>query len=173
MSSGKWSSDPLKDLEWEKQAASTAGKRPAPGNDKQPAALAATAPPLARQAATEMTATPLSSSTAPSIASSETAAALAANVCPTCKRKLLSTLSVICSWCGAAIDNAEYLERAAKERARRDEAERLRLEAEMEETAKHGVIGRLKKVGKARVAEGRTIDPTIAEAMTLGTDNEL
>jgi hypothetical protein len=78
----------------------------------------------------------------------------------------------MCNWCGTPIENAEYLQRAAKERASRDEAERLRLEAEIEETAKHGVIGRLKKQTKALALAPRKIDPVIAEAMRHGTDSD-
>lgn len=69
--------------------------------------------------------------------------------CPSCGRKLLTTRSVLCNWCGARIEDEEYLEKAAKERAAQDAAERERIEAEIAETARYGSFGRLKRVAKS------------------------
>lgn len=69
--------------------------------------------------------------------------------CPSCGRKLLTVRSVLCNWCGARIEDEEYLKRAARERAAQDAAERERAEQEMQETARFGVLGRLKKVAKS------------------------
>ena len=69
-------------------------------------------------------------------------------VCPTCKRKLLTQTSALCNWCGAKIDNTEYQERAALSRQERDQQERAALEATIQEEAQHGILGRLKRLGK-------------------------
>jgi ribosomal protein L37AE/L43A len=69
--------------------------------------------------------------------------------CPACGRKLLTLTSVLCNWCGAVIENDEYQQRAAETRAAQDAAERERLETEISETARMGVLGRLKQKGKA------------------------
>lgn len=71
-----------------------------------------------------------------------------AETCPSCGRKLLTMMSVLCNWCGAVIDNEEYQQRAAEARHAKDAAERERLEQEISETARHGVLGRLKQKGK-------------------------
>ena len=68
--------------------------------------------------------------------------------CPHCGRKLLTSMSILCNWCGEKIDVEEYQERAAQERAARDEHEREAVEREMEETRRRGVLGRLKKTGQ-------------------------
>lgn len=69
-------------------------------------------------------------------------------VCPSCKRKLLTQTSVLCNWCGAKIDDDEYLVRAAQQRLAQDEQERLQVEAVAQEEARYGVFGRLKRLGK-------------------------
>ena len=69
--------------------------------------------------------------------------------CPSCGRKLLTLRSVLCNWCGARIEDEEYLERAAKERAAQDAAERERVEMELAESVRYGTIGRLKRLAKA------------------------
>jgi hypothetical protein len=69
--------------------------------------------------------------------------------CPSCGRKLLTVRSVLCNWCGARIENEEYLARAAKERAAQDAAERERIELEISETARYGSFGRLKRMAKS------------------------
>lgn len=66
--------------------------------------------------------------------------------CPNCGRKLLTVGSILCNWCGAAIDDEEHQKRAAEERARVDAELKHRLEIEQQETARYGVLGRLKKV---------------------------
>ena len=68
--------------------------------------------------------------------------------CPSCGRKLLTVRSVLCNWCGARIDDEEYLARAARERAAQDAAEKEKAEHELQETARYGVLGRLKRVAK-------------------------
>lgn len=69
--------------------------------------------------------------------------------CPSCGRKLLTVRSVLCNWCGARIDDEEYLVKAARERAAQDAAERDKAEQELKETARYGVFGRLKRVAKS------------------------
>jgi len=69
-------------------------------------------------------------------------------VCPTCQRKLLTQTSPLCNWCGAQIDNPEYQARAAQSRQERDQAERDELESIIQEEAQHGILGRLKRLGK-------------------------
>lgn len=69
-------------------------------------------------------------------------------VCPTCKRKLLTQTSALCNWCGAKIDNPDYQQQAARSRAERDQQERAELEATIQEEAQHGILGRLKRLGK-------------------------
>ena len=71
-----------------------------------------------------------------------------ATVCPTCKRKLLTQTSPLCNWCGAQIDNPEYQARAAQSRLERDQQERAELEMVIQEEAQHGILGRLKRLGK-------------------------
>ncbi len=82
----------------------------------------------------------------PTPASAEGAADIA--VCPTCKRRLLTHTSALCNWCGAKIDNPEYQTKAAQNRQQRDRQERAELEAVIQEEARHGILGRLKRLGK-------------------------
>ena len=69
-------------------------------------------------------------------------------VCPTCKRRLLTQTSALCNWCGAKIDNDDYQARAAQTRQERDAQERAELESLIQEEAQHGILGRLKRLGK-------------------------
>lgn len=69
-------------------------------------------------------------------------------VCPACRRKLLTQTSTLCNWCGAKIDNPDYQARAAQSRQERDQQERAALEAVIQEEAQHGILGRLKRLGK-------------------------
>ncbi len=69
-------------------------------------------------------------------------------ICPACKRRLLTQSSALCNWCGAKIDNPDYQARAAQTRAERDAEERAALEAQVQEEAQHGILGRLKRLGK-------------------------
>lgn len=73
--------------------------------------------------------------------------------CPECGRKLLSTRSILCNWCGARIDDPEYLERAAQERAVLDARVRGQIDRENAESAQFGVLGRLKRKRKAGVSD--------------------
>ena len=68
--------------------------------------------------------------------------------CPTCKRRLLTQTSALCNWCGAKIDNDQYQARAAQTRLERDAQERAELESLIQEEAQHGILGRLKRLGK-------------------------
>jgi DNA-directed RNA polymerase subunit RPC12/RpoP len=72
--------------------------------------------------------------------------------CPTCGRKLLTQTSMLCNWCGARIDDLQYQARAAEGRQARDQRERAALEATIQEEAQHGVLGRLKRLGKQKPA---------------------
>ena len=65
--------------------------------------------------------------------------------CPTCHRKLLTQTSILCNWCGAKIDDPEYLARAAEGRQALDQQEREQIEAVVQEETKFGVFGRLKR----------------------------
>ena len=78
-------------------------------------------------------------------------------VCPTCKRRLLTHTSALCNWCGAKIDNPEYQTKAAQNRLERDRQERAELEAVIQEEARHGILGRLKRLGKQ--AKGSPREP--------------
>ncbi len=69
--------------------------------------------------------------------------------CPHCRHRLLTHRSVLCSWCGQPINDEKYLARAAAERAAADEAERQKIKIETEETAKFGVVGRLRRKAKS------------------------
>lgn len=69
-------------------------------------------------------------------------------VCPTCKRKLLTQTSPLCNWCGAPIADEDYQARAAQSRAERDQMERAAMESVIQEEAQHGILGRLKRLGK-------------------------
>lgn len=53
------------------------------------------------------------------------------DICPNCKRKLLSHASAKCNWCGCEINDEGYQQQAAQERAafRIHEAERDAIEA--------------------------------------------
>lgn len=75
--------------------------------------------------------------------------------CPTCGRRLLTTRSVLCNWCGAVIKNEVYQQRAAEERAQLDAELKRQVDLEQDETARLGVIGRLKLIKKM----GRKADP--------------
>ncbi len=72
--------------------------------------------------------------------------------CPACKRRLLTQTSALCNWCGAKIDNDEYQARAAQTRQERDAQERAELETLIQEEAQHGILGRLKRLGKQNKA---------------------
>ncbi len=82
-------------------------------------------------------------------------------VCPTCKRRLLTKTSALCNWCGAVIDNPEYQARAAQARLERDASERAALEAQVQEEAQHGILGRLKRLGKQN--KNAPPKPTLSE----------
>ena len=71
-------------------------------------------------------------------------------ICPVCGRKLLTMTSALCNWCGAKIDDPEYQERAAQTRLERDQTERAGLEAIVQEDARYGVWGRLKRRAKEK-----------------------
>jgi len=75
------------------------------------------------------------------------APAAEAKVCPSCHRKLLTQTSILCNWCGAKIDDPEYLARAAESRQALDQQERAQIEATVQEEARYGVFGRLKRRG--------------------------
>jgi ribosomal protein L37AE/L43A len=68
--------------------------------------------------------------------------------CPTCHRKLLTQTSILCNWCGAKIDDPNYLARAAEGRQALDQQEREQIEAVVKEETKFGVFGRLKHRAK-------------------------
>jgi hypothetical protein len=76
------------------------------------------------------------------------------SICPHCKRRLLSLRSILCNWCGKRIDDPEYLQRAAHERAVEDAKLRDQVEQEQHETARMGILGRLK--GKSKVTTRKT-----------------
>jgi hypothetical protein len=81
-----------------------------------------------------------------------------AKSCPACKRKLLTQTSILCNWCGAKIDDPEYLARAAAQRQALDEQERAQVEAVAQEEARYGVFGRLKHLGKTKPGgSGKTL----------------
>ncbi len=84
--------------------------------------------------------------------SPEPSEAVGAVICPTCKRKLLTQTSPLCNWCGAQIDNPEYQARAAQSRLERDQQERAELETIIQQEAQHGILGRLKRLGKQNKA---------------------
>jgi hypothetical protein len=69
--------------------------------------------------------------------------------CPHCRHKLLTHRSVLCNWCGQPIKDEKYLARAAAERAAVDEELRQKIKIETEETAKYGIVGRLRRKAKA------------------------
>jgi len=65
-----------------------------------------------------------------------------ANVCPHCKRKLLTQTSALCNWCGAKIDDPEYQMNAAQIRQSQDQTQRVRVEESQREKPKYGLFGR-------------------------------
>ena len=73
-------------------------------------------------------------------------------VCPACGRRLLTQTSALCNWCGAKIDNPDYQARATQTRLERDAQERAALEVQVQEEAQHGILGRLKRIGKQNKA---------------------
>ncbi len=92
---------------------------------------------------------PAASQSAPSAAEAKTEEAKTdIAVCPSCGRRLLTQTSALCNWCGAKIDNLDYQARAAQTRAERDAQERAALEVQVQEEAQHGILGRLKRLGK-------------------------
>ncbi len=85
-----------------------------------------------------------------------------AAVCPACKRRLLTQTSALCNWCGAKIENDEYQARAAQTRLERDTQERAELETLIQEEAQHGILGRLKRLGKQnKTAPAKDLSPKI------------
>jgi hypothetical protein len=70
------------------------------------------------------------------------------NECPHCGRKLLSTRSILCNWCGARIDDPVYQRKAAEERAELDRKVKEQIDRELDETARFGVLGRLQRKKK-------------------------
>jgi len=76
---------------------------------------------------------------------------LPAKFCPHCGRKLLTQASALCNWCGVKIDDPEYQQRAAQERLERDQADRIAVEAALQEEAEFGVMGRLKRQAKQKL----------------------
>ncbi len=81
-----------------------------------------------------------------------------AKVCPSCQRKLLTQTSILCNWCGAKIDDEEFLARAAAQRQAADEQDRAQIEAVAQEEARYGVFGRLKHLGKTKPGgSGKTL----------------
>ena len=94
-------------------------------------------------------------------------------VCPSCGRRLLTQASVLCNWCGAVIDNEEYQQKAAEARLAQDSLLRDRLELEISETAKHGVLGRLKQKKKElKSNHDRSADMLIAQALDVGESDK-
>jgi ribosomal protein L37AE/L43A len=93
----------------------------------------------------------------------EKSAAAAADVvyCPNCGRKLLTQTSILCNWCGAKIDDPAYLERAAETRHQHDESERAAVETMVQEEARYGVLGRLKR--RAKLQPGALPPPDPAD----------
>lgn len=69
--------------------------------------------------------------------------------CPVCNRKLLTLTSALCNWCGAKIEDPDYQAQAAQTRHARDEAERAQVEAVVQEEARYGVFGRLRRRAKS------------------------
>jgi hypothetical protein len=64
--------------------------------------------------------------------------------CPHCRNRLLTHRSVMCNWCGKPINDKEYLEKAASERAAADAAMRDSLaRAAQKPQKKLGIIGRI------------------------------
>jgi len=88
--------------------------------------------------------------------------------CPSCGRRLLTQASVLCNWCGAVIENDEYQQKAAEARLAQDAVLRERLEQEISETARHGVLGRLKQKKRAlKSTSERSAELLIAQALDV------
>lgn len=68
--------------------------------------------------------------------------------CPACSRKLLTQTSALCNWCGAKINDPVYQARAAENRSTLDQIERRQVETVVQEEARYGVFGRLKRRAK-------------------------
>lgn len=68
--------------------------------------------------------------------------------CPACSRKLLTQASALCNWCGAKIDDPIYQEHAAQNRQALDKGEREQIETLVQEEARYGIFGRLKRRAK-------------------------
>lgn len=77
--------------------------------------------------------------------------------CPACGHKLLTKTSVLCNWCGAKIDDPEYLARAAESRQAMDQQERAQLEAVVQEESRYGIFGRLKRRAKTNTNGGKPL----------------
>ena len=77
--------------------------------------------------------------------------------CPKCNRKLLTMASPFCNWCGERIDDDVYQARAAEARQSQDNAERAQLEVQMQEEARFGVIGRLKRRAKTNIKPSKPL----------------
>ena len=69
--------------------------------------------------------------------------------CPHCERALLTHSSPLCNWCGAVIDDPEYQAAAAEARQQRDAADKAVLEGIIQEEARYGVLGRLRRRAKS------------------------
>jgi len=78
--------------------------------------------------------------------------------CPACDRALLTQTSALCNWCGAKIDDPEFLKEAAEARLARDSAERAALEGLVQEEARYGVLGRLRRRAKTNPGTASSID---------------
>lgn len=76
--------------------------------------------------------------------------------CPECKRRLLTRTSTLCNWCGAKINDPDYQARAAQNRQQRDQQERAELEVVIQQEAEHGILGRLRRLGKQNKTNGRS-----------------
>ncbi len=73
--------------------------------------------------------------------------------CPHCHRRLLTQTSALCNWCGAKIEDEEYQAKAAQTRHAMDEQEKAQVEALVQEEARFGILGRLKR--RAKTSTGR------------------
>ena len=77
--------------------------------------------------------------------------------CPACSRKLLTQASALCNWCGARIDDPSYQERAARSRQDLDRTELTQLETLVQEEARYGIFGRLKRRAKQNPGSKQTL----------------
>ena len=77
--------------------------------------------------------------------------------CPSCRRRLLTHSSILCNWCGAKIDDPDYLARAAESRQALDRQEREQVEAVVQEESRYGIFGRLKR--RAKTNPGHNTPP--------------